>query len=147
MLDPQMGKIPLRRKQQPTPIFLPGEFHGQRSYSPQGHKESDMTEVTYHACTYVYMYVYVIVAQSCLDSLQPHGLQPTRLLCPWDPLGKNIGAMPSSRAFSQPRYAWQLTPVFLNGEFHGQRSMGSYDPQGCKDFFPYYFRPRTNNYF
>ena len=29
------------------PVFLPGEFHGQRSltgYSPWGHKESDMTE-------------------------------------------------------------------------------------------------------
>ena len=31
---------------QPTPIFLPGEFQGQRSlagYSPWGHKESDTT--------------------------------------------------------------------------------------------------------
>ena len=31
----------------PTPVFLPGEFHGQRSlagYSPWGHKESDTTE-------------------------------------------------------------------------------------------------------
>ena len=30
-----------------TPVFLPGESHGQRSladYSPQGRKESDMTE-------------------------------------------------------------------------------------------------------
>jgi len=26
------------------------------------------------------------------DSLRPHGLQPTRLLCPWDSLGKNSGA-------------------------------------------------------
>ena len=25
------------------------------------------------------------------DSLQPRGLQPTRLLCPWNSLGKNIG--------------------------------------------------------
>ena len=25
------------------------------------------------------------------DSLQPQGLQPTRLLCPWDFLGKNTG--------------------------------------------------------
>ena len=33
---------------QPTSVFLPGEFHGQRSlvgYNPQGCKESDMTEV------------------------------------------------------------------------------------------------------
>ena len=38
-----------RRAWQPTPVFLPGESHGQRSlagYSPQGHKESNMTEVT-----------------------------------------------------------------------------------------------------
>ena len=31
----------------PTPVFLPGESHGQRSlvgHSPQGHKESDTTE-------------------------------------------------------------------------------------------------------
>ena len=37
------------RKWQPTPVFLPGEAHGQRSlagYSPCGLKESDMTEVT-----------------------------------------------------------------------------------------------------
>ena len=42
-----MLKIPWRRAWQPTPVFLPGEFHGQRSlagYSPWGHKESDMTE-------------------------------------------------------------------------------------------------------
>ena len=32
---------------QPTPIFLPRKFQGQRNlvgYSPWGHKESDMTE-------------------------------------------------------------------------------------------------------
>ena len=36
-----------RRKWQPTPVFLPGESHGQRSlagYSPWGGKESDTTE-------------------------------------------------------------------------------------------------------
>ena len=33
-------------------------------------------------------------APSCsveLDSLQPHGLQPTRLLCPWNSPGQNTG--------------------------------------------------------
>ena len=45
--DPWVGKIPWRRKWQPTPVFLPGKSHGQRSlvgYSPRGLKESDMTE-------------------------------------------------------------------------------------------------------
>ena len=40
--SPWVGKIPWRRKQLPTPVFWPGEFHG--LYSPWGHKESDMTE-------------------------------------------------------------------------------------------------------
>ena len=30
-----------------------------------------------------------VCTQSCLILLQPHGLQPTRLFCPWDFLGKN----------------------------------------------------------
>ena len=37
----------LEEGMQPTPVFLPGESHGQRSlagYSPWGHKESDTTE-------------------------------------------------------------------------------------------------------
>ena len=44
---PGLGRFPWRRKWQPTPVFLPGESHGQRSlvgYSPRGRKESDMTE-------------------------------------------------------------------------------------------------------
>ena len=39
-------KVPQRRKGQPTPVFLPGESHGQRSlagYSPWGCKELDVT--------------------------------------------------------------------------------------------------------
>ena len=46
-LDPSVRKIPWRRKWQPTPVFSPGESHGQRSlvgYSPRGLKESDTTE-------------------------------------------------------------------------------------------------------
>ena len=45
--DHWVGKIPWRRAQQPTPVFLLGESHGQRSlvgYSPWGRKEWDMTE-------------------------------------------------------------------------------------------------------
>ena len=38
---------PWSRKWKPTPVFLPGKSHGQRSltgYSSWGHKESDTTE-------------------------------------------------------------------------------------------------------
>ena len=49
--DPWIGKIPLSKKWQPTPVFLPEKFHGQRSlvgFSPWSHRELDMTEhITY----------------------------------------------------------------------------------------------------
>ena len=44
---PWVRKIPWRRAWQPTPVFWPGEFHGQRSlvrYSSWGPRESDRTE-------------------------------------------------------------------------------------------------------
>ena len=47
--NPWVGKIRWRRKWQPTPVYLPGESHGQRSllgYSPWGHKESDTAQAT-----------------------------------------------------------------------------------------------------
>ena len=42
-----VGKIPWRKEWIPTPVFLPGEFHGKRSladYSPWDPKELEMTE-------------------------------------------------------------------------------------------------------
>ena len=45
--DPCVGKIPWKRKWQPTPVFLSGESHGQRRLavnSPWGCKKSDTTE-------------------------------------------------------------------------------------------------------
>ena len=50
----------VRKEWLPTPVFLPGESHGQRSlagYSPQGCKELDMTEVTEHARRHAYQYL------------------------------------------------------------------------------------------
>ena len=47
--DPWVGKTPWRRAWQPTPVFSPGESHGQRSlagYGPWGCKELHVTEVT-----------------------------------------------------------------------------------------------------
>ena len=52
--------IPWRRAWQPTPVFLPEESHGQRSlvgYSPQGHEELDMIEVTEHSMWHHYFLV------------------------------------------------------------------------------------------
>ena len=42
-VDPWVRRFSWRRKRQPTPVFLPGKFHGQRSlagYSPCGHRHN-----------------------------------------------------------------------------------------------------------
>ena len=36
------------------------------------------------------------------NSLQPHGLGPARLLCPWDSLGKNTGVVDTSSSRDLP---------------------------------------------
>ena len=49
---PSLGrKDPLEKEMAPTPVFLPGEFHGQRSLagcSSWDHKEFDTTEGLIH---------------------------------------------------------------------------------------------------
>jgi len=52
-LDLWAGKIPWSRKWQPTPVFLPGKSHGQRSlgrYSPWDRKDINL---------YIYIYIYI----------------------------------------------------------------------------------------
>ena len=82
--NPWVGKIPWRRAWQPTPGFLPGESHGQRSpvvYSPWGCKDLDMTEATSHAYTYVSTCVYIAIREgdgtplqySCLENPRDRG--------------------------------------------------------------------------
>ena len=59
MFNPWVGQIPWRRKWQPTPVFLPGKSHGQRSLagcSLWGHTESVTTEPAQqlHCLTHLY---------------------------------------------------------------------------------------------
>ena len=73
--DSWVGKIPWRRAWQPTPVFLPGESHGQRSlmgYSPQGHKESDRNEMTEHKYAHLknMLLVFKRMGLSMCDSLK-----------------------------------------------------------------------------
>ena len=56
---------------QATPVFLPGESHGQRSlvgYSPQGHKELDTAEVTEHAAHTDIYYIIFGITILCMVS-------------------------------------------------------------------------------
>ena len=46
-LIPGLGRLPSRRERLLTLVFLPGEFHGQRSlvdYNPWGRRESNTAE-------------------------------------------------------------------------------------------------------
>ena len=58
--EPWVGKIPWRREWQPTPVFLPGESHGQRNlvgYSPWGCQESDTTESDLACIAHMLLYI------------------------------------------------------------------------------------------
>ena len=88
--------LPWRRKWQPTPVLLPGKFHGQRSlvgYSLWDHHESHMTEqlhfkkmkysifslflsiqVCFYACIYIYIRVYINKLEADLCYLVLHVL-------------------------------------------------------------------------
>ena len=82
--EPWVGKMPWRRRQQPTPGFLPGESQGQRSlggYSQRGHKESDTTSdlalvVQAPSCVRLFMTPWIAARQA---SLSHHFLQFARL--------------------------------------------------------------------
>ena len=71
-----MGKIPWRRKWHPTPVFLPGKSHGQRSlvgYSPWGHTELDTMsnrahQVTRHISRRTELWAYSLVTDLSLSN-------------------------------------------------------------------------------
>ena len=71
---PWVRKILMSRKWQPTPIFLPGESHGQRSlagYSPWGHNESDTTEQTLSTKFVVFFFFLAMLCTSEILVSQP----------------------------------------------------------------------------
>ena len=119
--DPQEGKIPWRRERQPTPVFLPGEFHGQRSlagYSLQGRKELVTIEQTQYARSFVnnsIIYPLVQFSRSVMsNSLQSHGLQHTRLPCPSPTSGTCSNSCPSVGDAIQPSHplSYPFPPAF-----------------------------------
>ena len=84
------------------------------------------------------------------DSSRPHGLQPTRLLHPWDFPGKSTGVgchclLPGAVSgkestcqcrrpgFNPGRRQRHPTPVLLPGKSHGQRSLVGCSPWGREE--------------
>ena len=67
--DPWVGKIPWRKEWQPTPVFLPGKSHGQRSLAvccPWSRKELGMTErltLTQHS-DFIFLHIFLTVSLS-----------------------------------------------------------------------------------
>ena len=100
------------------------------------------------------MLVGLRIPEPCFQSHHPHWPRVWAVLAlnlfggPWPPglprwcSGKgstcqegdarDTGSIPGSRR-SPERRAWQPTPVFLPGEFHGWRSLTGYGPRGCKE--------------
>ena len=104
------------REWQPTPVFLPGESHGQRSlagYSPWGHRESD---ATLPACTEL--------------NIQGMGF-PSVLVVKNTPANagdiRDAGLI-SGLGRSSGEGNGNPHSVFLPGESHGQRSLAGYSP-------------------
>ena len=100
--------IYLQTDRQPTPVLLPGEFHGQRSlvgYSPWDHKESDTTE-RLHFTSVVKKIPANIGDNRCRFRLWFGNI-------PW-------------------RRTWLSITVLLSGKPHEQRSLMGYSLWGCK---------------
>ena len=102
-------KILCKRKWQPTPVLLPGKFHGWRSlvgYSPWGHKESDAAE-RLHFKLYLYTFPGSSDGSVFLQFRRPR-------FDPW------VGKTSWRREWLSLQYSCM--------EFHGQRCLTGYSP-------------------
>ena len=84
-------------------------------------------------CLSLSSFMKVKVSVSCSvvsDSLRPHGLQPSRLLCPWDSPGKNTGV--GCHALLQ---GIVLTQGLNPGLLHHRRILCRLSPQGSLSSF------------
>ena len=79
-------KVPWRRKWQPIPVLLPGEFHGQRSlvgYSLWGHKESDTTE-----WLTLLSFMYLCDLRCFIDNIREGNGNPLQYSCLENPMDR-----------------------------------------------------------
>ena len=79
-----------------TPVFLPGESHGQRSlagYSPQGCEELDMTEATEHTHFFIFWLHWVLVETCGIFRCSAWAQLPRST---WDPSSQIRSRTPAS---------------------------------------------------
>ena len=112
----------LEEECQPTPVFLPGEFRGQRSlagYSPWGHKESDMTKhngTTSPSCSYCSGFILLDFTQTSQNGLGSL-LENTHWLS-WHSLGVRSRSPLASSAISLTSSGSAVVPVAVGGFCH-----------------------------
>ena len=125
IFDPWVGKIPCWRKWQPTPVFLPEKFQGQRTlvgYSPWGCKS-----VRHNLVTKQQLRIIQLISQTRL----PSGASSKEPTCQ---CRKHKEMRVQSLRWEDPwKRQWQPTPIFLPGESVGQRSPMGYSPQVRKE--------------
>ena len=120
--DPLVRKIPWKRDWLPTPVFLIGEFPGQRSlvgYSPWSRIESNLTH------RLALLLWASLVAQMVKNAPAFLGKE----LWVWSLGQENL----LEDGMATPIPAPPPTPVFLPGKFRGQRRLAGYCPWGCKE--------------
>ena len=109
--DSWVRKVPQRREWLPTPVFLPGEFHRQRSlarYSPWG-SQRDTTEpqhyyvhIYIHVYTHIHIYMHIASLNYCWITNHPnnhHVLSLTHLnitICVWIDWNSSVPRFSSS---------------------------------------------------
>ena len=114
-----------------TPVLLPGEFHGQRtwaSYSPRVCKELDMTVPLTFFLSFLQVFEDGKERQK-----EPEKWEGRTILMLWV-----VGLVVVALIFRLLKYVnwrreWQSTPVFLPGESQGRGNLAGYSPWGCKE--------------
>ena len=121
--NPWVGMIPWRREWLPTPVFLPGEFHGQRSLV--GYSQSMGSQTVRHDRVtfprYIYLDIWVRDVAQLVKNLPANAGD-----------ARDVGLI-SGSGIIHWRRKWQPTPVFLPGKSHGQRSLVGYNSWGLKE--------------
>ena len=129
MQETWVGKIQWRNEWQPTPVFLPGEFHGQRSlacYSPWGYKELDNAERRTLSLLVRPMRSRL---SETVHTLHTQG-QVTHSL-PWPQMAataetkvSHLLSAPSVQVLGWVLYTYHSFPALLLGSFHRVESWG-----------------------
>ena len=136
--DPWVGKISWRRAWQPTPVFLPGVSHGQRSQvgcNPEsrkvGHDWSTTAGMHTYNCScllYINDYEYRFCLENPVDGgawwAVVHGVAR---------VGHDWATSLSLFTFMHWRRKWQPIPVFLPGESQGWGSLVGCRLWGCTE--------------